>query len=128
MHEQLVRMTEAQDPRLLGPGNAALPKVLAVFTEVLGHGTRLVEGETGLRMARLLHQLQASVPGGSGVGRERQGRTGGLGRAGNQARGQFGVPRAVGSDGQAGLRWQRLLHGCAFWAYARGTCVVVPPN
>ncbi|GLI67663.1 hypothetical protein VaNZ11_011915 [Volvox africanus] len=58
MHEQLVQMCEAQDPRIVP--HAA--KVASVFAEVLGGGTTYVAGPVGLRMAQLLHRLQGAVP------------------------------------------------------------------
>ncbi|PNH09582.1 Importin-5 [Tetrabaena socialis] len=58
MHEQLVQMCEAQDPRVVP--HAA--KVASVFAEVLGGGKTYVAGPVGLRMAQLLHRLQPAVP------------------------------------------------------------------
>ncbi|GLC61179.1 hypothetical protein PLESTB_001728100 [Pleodorina starrii] len=58
MHEQLVNMCEAQDPRILP--HAA--KVASVLAEVLGGGKTFVAGPVGLRMAQLLHRLQGAVP------------------------------------------------------------------
>lgn len=62
-HALLVRLLEARDARLLGANNAHLPKIVAVAVVVLGHGTRLIAGDVGLRLAQQLHQLQGSVPG-----------------------------------------------------------------
>ncbi|GFR44315.1 hypothetical protein Agub_g5527 [Astrephomene gubernaculifera] len=58
MHEQLVQMCEAQDPRIVP--HAA--KVASVFAEVLGGGKSYVSGPVGLRMAQLLLRLQSAVP------------------------------------------------------------------
>lgn len=42
--------------------NAHVPKLVEIMVKVLGHGTRLVAGEVGKRMAALLHQLQGAAP------------------------------------------------------------------
>lgn len=91
MHEQLVSLCEAQDPRVVP--HAA--KVAAVLAEVLGHGKQLVAGPVGLRAAQLLHRLQGAVPGECGRGRGARGRR----VVGSVARG-----RGVGLQ-------QRLSHG-----------------
>ncbi|GFH11051.1 importin-5 [Haematococcus lacustris] len=41
---------------------ASLPRVLGVLVTILGHGTRLVSGDVGKRLALQLHSLQPSVP------------------------------------------------------------------
>lgn len=80
MHEQLVNLCEAQDPRVVP--HAA--KVAAVLAEVLGHGKQLVAGPVGLRAAQLLHRLQGAVPGEWGLGVRDRGKAGcgGYGGAG----------------------------------------------
>lgn len=55
---------QAQDPRLLGPSNAHLPKLVGAFVQVLGRGTDLVDEGVGLRMAGLLHSMSSSIPSG----------------------------------------------------------------
>lgn len=42
--------------------NSNLPKIVSTAVVVLGHGTRLIAGEVGKRLAAQLHQLQGSVP------------------------------------------------------------------
>ena len=42
--------------------NARLPQIVKTAVTVLGHGTRLVAGEVGKRLAAQLHALQGSVP------------------------------------------------------------------
>ncbi|KAL6755245.1 armadillo-type protein [Haematococcus lacustris] len=61
-HDLLARLLEARDPRLLGANGASLPRVLGVLVTILGHGTRLVSGDVGKRLALQLHSLQPSVP------------------------------------------------------------------
>jgi len=61
-HAFLVRLLEARDARLLGPNNANLPKIVSIAVQVLGHGTRYIAGDVGLRLAAQLHQLQGMVP------------------------------------------------------------------
>ncbi|KAG2489783.1 hypothetical protein HYH03_011733 [Edaphochlamys debaryana] len=58
MHEQLVAMCEANDPRVV----VHPAKLASVFAEVLGGGKTFVAGPVGLRMAQLLLRLQGSVP------------------------------------------------------------------
>ncbi|GFH17489.1 importin N-terminal domain-containing protein, partial [Haematococcus lacustris] len=61
-HDLLARLLEARDARLLGTNGASLPRVLGVLVTILGHGTRLVSGDVGKRLALQLHSLQPSAP------------------------------------------------------------------
>eukprot|EP00271_Cylindrocystis_brebissonii_P019237 TRINITY_DN5787_c0_g1_i1.p1 TRINITY_DN5787_c0_g1~~TRINITY_DN5787_c0_g1_i1.p1 ORF type:complete len:1153 (+),score=248.27 TRINITY_DN5787_c0_g1_i1:117-3461(+) len=64
VHEQLCGMVERSDPVLLSEANRAtnLPKIIAVFAEVLMEGTKLATEETAERMVKLLRQLQLTCP------------------------------------------------------------------
>jgi hypothetical protein len=45
---------------VLGAGGKHIPHLINVMAQVLGRGKDLVEGDTGLRMAKLLQALQAN--------------------------------------------------------------------
>lgn len=62
VHEQLCSMVERSDTELLGPSNQFLPKIVAIFTEVLCAGKDLVTAQTAGRMVKLLRQLQQTLP------------------------------------------------------------------
>ncbi|KAF5735699.1 hypothetical protein HS088_TW15G01214 [Tripterygium wilfordii] len=61
VHEQLCSMVERSDRELLGPNNQCLPKIIAVFAEVLC-GKDLASEQTASRMVNLLRQLQQTLP------------------------------------------------------------------
>ncbi|KAK7826616.1 hypothetical protein CFP56_032036 [Quercus suber] len=50
------------DRELLGPNNQYLPKIVAVFAEVLCAGKDLATDQTASRMINLLRQLQQTLP------------------------------------------------------------------
>jgi len=60
VHEQLVAMCEAQDPRLLGDAGR-LPKLAGVLVAALSRGTELVTPEVGRRAVALLAALQGTA-------------------------------------------------------------------
>ncbi|KAG6683100.1 hypothetical protein I3843_13G153800 [Carya illinoinensis] len=62
VHEQLCSMVERSDVELLGPNNQYLPKIVAVFAEVLCAGKELATEQTVSRMINLLRQLQQTLP------------------------------------------------------------------
>ncbi|KMS98771.1 hypothetical protein BVRB_3g068480 [Beta vulgaris subsp. vulgaris] len=62
VHEQLCSMVERSDRDLLGPNNQYLPKIVAVFAEVLCAGKDLATEQTASRMINLLRQLQQTLP------------------------------------------------------------------
>ncbi|GMY16117.1 importin-5-like [Fagus crenata] len=62
VHEQLCSMVERSDRELLGPNNQYLPKIVAVFAEVLCAGKDLATEQTASRMINLLRQLQQTLP------------------------------------------------------------------
>ncbi|KAK4338997.1 hypothetical protein RND71_040459 [Anisodus tanguticus] len=62
VHDQLCSMVERSDGELLGPNNQYLPKIVAVFAEVLCTGKDLVTEQTASRMINLLRQLQQTLP------------------------------------------------------------------
>ncbi|ONK75287.1 uncharacterized protein A4U43_C03F15290 [Asparagus officinalis] len=62
VHEQLCSMVERSDRELLGPNNQFLPKIVAVFAEVLCAGKDLATEQTASRMINLLRQLQQTMP------------------------------------------------------------------
>ncbi|XP_057546144.1 uncharacterized protein LOC130825114 [Amaranthus tricolor] len=62
VHEQLCFMVERSDGDLLGPNNQYLPKIVAVFAEVLCAGKDLATDQTASRMINLLKQLQQTLP------------------------------------------------------------------
>ncbi|KAL2633872.1 hypothetical protein R1flu_005351 [Riccia fluitans] len=62
VHEQLCAMVERSDVHLLGPNNQYLPKIVAVFVEVLTAGGALVTEGTAGRMVNLLRHLQQTLP------------------------------------------------------------------
>ncbi|KAF6155190.1 hypothetical protein GIB67_019716 [Kingdonia uniflora] len=62
VHEQLCTMVERSDRDLLGPNNQYLPKIIAVFAEVLCAGKDLATEHTASQMINLLKQLQQTLP------------------------------------------------------------------
>ncbi|PSS14495.1 Importin-5 like [Actinidia chinensis var. chinensis] len=62
VHDQLCSMVERSDMELLGPNNQYLPKIVAVFAEVLCAGKDLATEQTASRMVSLLRQLQQTLP------------------------------------------------------------------
>ncbi|KAK9986830.1 hypothetical protein SO802_031781 [Lithocarpus litseifolius] len=62
VHDQLCSMAERSDRELLGPNNQYLPKIVAVFAEVLCAGKDLATDQTASRMINLLRQLQQTLP------------------------------------------------------------------
>ncbi|XVE90185.1 hypothetical protein DITRI_Ditri20bG0058100 [Diplodiscus trichospermus] len=62
VHDQLCSMVERSDQELLGPNNQYLPKIVAVFAEVLCAGKDLATEQTCSRMINLLRHLQQSLP------------------------------------------------------------------
>ncbi|OUZ99546.1 HEAT [Macleaya cordata] len=62
VHDQLCSMVEGSDGELLGPNNQYLPKIVAVFAEVLCAGKDLATDQTSSRMINLLRQLQQTLP------------------------------------------------------------------
>ncbi|XP_057472819.1 uncharacterized protein LOC130761356 [Actinidia eriantha] len=62
VHDQLCSMVERSDMELLGPNNQYLPKIVAVFAEVLCAGKDLATDKTASRMVSLLRQLQQTLP------------------------------------------------------------------
>ena len=48
--------------RILGPGNKNLPLILSIIVRVLSKGHDLATDDTVQRMARLVSQVQASLP------------------------------------------------------------------
>jgi hypothetical protein len=61
VHDQLCSMAERSDRELLGPNNQNLPKIVAVFAEILC-GKDLATEQTASRMVSLLRQLQQTLP------------------------------------------------------------------
>ncbi|KAL7168809.1 hypothetical protein ACSBR2_033944 [Camellia fascicularis] len=61
VHDQLCSMVERSDRELLGPNNQYLPKIVAVFAEVLCAGKDLASEQTASRMVNLLRQLQNTL-------------------------------------------------------------------
>ncbi|KAF7119802.1 hypothetical protein RHSIM_Rhsim13G0232100 [Rhododendron simsii] len=62
VHDQLCSMVEMSDREILGPNNQYLPKIVAVFAEVLCAGKDLATEQTAGRMINLLRQLQQTLP------------------------------------------------------------------
>ncbi|XP_040372293.1 importin-5 isoform X1 [Rosa chinensis] len=62
VHDQLCSMVERSDRELLGPNNQYLPKIVAVFAEVICAGKDLATEQTTSRMINLLRQLQQTLP------------------------------------------------------------------
>ncbi|KAG9155701.1 hypothetical protein Leryth_003967 [Lithospermum erythrorhizon] len=62
VHDQLCSMVERSDSELLGPNNHYLPKIVAVFAEILCDGKDLATEQTASRMINLLRQLQQTLP------------------------------------------------------------------
>ncbi|GMI97486.1 EMBRYO DEFECTIVE 2734, (karyopherin enabling the transport of the cytoplasmic HYL1 [Hibiscus trionum] len=61
VHEQLCSMVERSDNDVLGPNHQHLPKIVAIFAEVLC-GKDLATEQTASRMVNLLRQLQQTLP------------------------------------------------------------------
>ncbi|KAJ9541237.1 hypothetical protein OSB04_027743 [Centaurea solstitialis] len=62
VHDQLCSMVERSDGELLGLNHQYLPKIVAVFAEVLSAGKDLASEQTVSRMINLLRQLQQTLP------------------------------------------------------------------
>ncbi|KAK9664646.1 hypothetical protein RND81_14G058200 [Saponaria officinalis] len=62
VHEQLCSLVERSDRDVLGPNNQYLPKIVAVFAEILCAGKDLATDQTLSRMINLLRQLQQTLP------------------------------------------------------------------
>jgi importin-5 len=62
VHEQLLRLVQRSDARVLGEGNALLPRLVEIFVKVLAKGDKLVESPVAAEMAALLRQMQAALP------------------------------------------------------------------
>jgi hypothetical protein len=62
VHDQLCSMVERSDQEVLGPNNQYLPKIVAIFAEVLCAGKELATEQTTGRMINLLRQLQQTLP------------------------------------------------------------------
>ncbi|KAD7478233.1 hypothetical protein R6Q59_007682 [Mikania micrantha] len=62
VHDQLCSMVERSDGELLGLNHQYLPKIVAVFADVLSAGKDLASEETVTRMINLLRQLQQTLP------------------------------------------------------------------
>ncbi|TKY62898.1 Importin-5 protein [Spatholobus suberectus] len=62
VHDQLCSMVERSDRELIGPNNQYLPKIVAVFAEILCAGNDLATEQTVSRMINLLRQLQQTLP------------------------------------------------------------------
>ncbi|XVF56868.1 hypothetical protein PTKIN_Ptkin06aG0154900 [Pterospermum kingtungense] len=62
VHDQLCSMVERSDQELLGPNNQYLPKIVAVFAEVLFAGKNLATEQTASRMITLLRHFQQTLP------------------------------------------------------------------
>lgn len=62
VHDQLCSMVERSDGELLGANHQYLPKIVAVFAEVLCAGKDLASEQTAGRMVNLLRQLQQTLP------------------------------------------------------------------
>lgn len=61
VHDQLCSMVERSDGELLGPNHQYLPKIVAVFAEVLCAGRDLASEQTAGRMVNLLRTLPPSA-------------------------------------------------------------------
>ncbi|KAG6482981.1 hypothetical protein ZIOFF_059621 [Zingiber officinale] len=62
VHEQLCSMVERSDRDLLGPNNQQIPKLVAVFAEVLCGGKDLALEQTISRIISLLRKIQQTLP------------------------------------------------------------------
>ncbi|GLT87421.1 hypothetical protein SLE2022_055060 [Rubroshorea leprosula] len=62
VHDQLCLMVERSDQGVLGPNHQYLPKIVAIFAEVLCAGKDLATEQTASRMVNLLKHLQQSLP------------------------------------------------------------------
>ncbi|KAI3747198.1 hypothetical protein L6452_09649 [Arctium lappa] len=62
VHDQLCSMVERSDGELLGFNHQYLPKIVAVFAEVLSAGKDLASEQMVSRMINLLRQLQQTLP------------------------------------------------------------------
>ncbi|KAH7435426.1 hypothetical protein KP509_06G064500 [Ceratopteris richardii] len=62
VHEQLCSLMERSDPILLGSNSQYLPKIIAVFAEVVSSGNDLATSETIGRIANILRHIQQTMP------------------------------------------------------------------
>ncbi|KAK9271814.1 hypothetical protein L1049_002179 [Liquidambar formosana] len=62
VHDQLCSMVEMSDKELLGPENINLPKIFAVFAEVLWAGNNLATVQTCNRIIKQLKHFQRILP------------------------------------------------------------------
>ena len=60
LHDALVRLTEANDPRILGDNYVSLPKILSIILEVLG--TSLIGDDSARRAVDLIKGMQTKFP------------------------------------------------------------------
>jgi len=62
VHGQLLRLVRASDSRVLGEGNAHLPKLVEVMVRVLARGEKLLNPDDATGMVELLKQMQGMLP------------------------------------------------------------------
>ncbi|XP_073221997.1 uncharacterized protein [Cicer arietinum] len=62
VHDLLCSMVERSDRELIGQNNQYLPKIVAIFAEILCAGNDLATEQTVSRMVNLLRQLQQTLP------------------------------------------------------------------
>ncbi|CAD7699198.1 unnamed protein product [Ostreobium quekettii] len=62
VHDQLIRMIEKRDVKVLGEANQNLPQVVPVMMGVLAGGDKLVSQDGARRMVGLLQQMQSGIP------------------------------------------------------------------
>lgn len=58
VHAQLVRFLQHSDPRILGEGNANLPKLVQILVQVLAKGNKLIDADAAVAAVTLLKQMQ----------------------------------------------------------------------
>eukprot|EP00884_Botryococcus_braunii_P020479 jgi/Botrbrau1/7114/Bobra.0165s0131.1 len=61
VHDQLLRLVEKGDTRVLGRDNSNLHVIFAIFARILAKGTDLVEADVAKRMAVVLQQMHANM-------------------------------------------------------------------
>ncbi|GAB2247744.1 hypothetical protein Droror1_Dr00007626 [Drosera rotundifolia] len=62
VHEQLCSIVESADEAIIGPNHPNLPKIVAIFLEVLHAREDLATEQTASRMVNFLKQMQQTLP------------------------------------------------------------------
>ena len=62
VHDQLCRLLEKGDPRVLGKDNANLPRICCVLATILSEGTSVVSNESRNKLIAILQKIVHTIP------------------------------------------------------------------